>query len=236
MTMLSGFLCQSQLVVLAEFVLESRVDREKSSLVDVGSGSGDLLTYASALHFQSLTGLDAFIPNDILRSDGVAVKRGTLKEVTGEKDLIMFNHSFEHFENPLGTLREVHRILSPKGLCMIRVPVAGSQASEYYKSDWVQLDVPRHLTIPSERGLRECARAAGLELLKVWYDSGPFQFKGSNQNARRSVESVESESSRTELKEYGPKMFDIGYRIMAAKLNNRKAGDQAAFIFRTANH
>jgi hypothetical protein len=51
-------------------------------------------------------------------------------------------------------------------------------------SAWYQIDAPRHLVIPSQRGLRLVAQQLGLEMARVEYDSNETQFGCSEQYAQ----------------------------------------------------
>lgn len=231
-TRIGGLICQNQILTTTAFILESGLDPKKSKLLDVGSGTGEMLGYLSSLGFRELVGIDAFIPDDIVRGDGVKVFRRTLAEVNETYDLVMFNHSFEHFPDPVETLRQTRRIMSPGGLCMIRVPVAGSFSANKFVNNWVQLDAPRHLVVPSEEGVRKAVLLAGMKLEHVWYDSGPFQFIGSERVLSRTKLTNKDREQPRRLVSSGLGVSVTKLRLKAAHLNNIGAGDQAAFLVR----
>src|SRR5690606_9665958 len=99
-----------------------------------------------------------------------------------------------------------------------------SWAWEHYRTDWVQLDPPRHLVIHSLESARRAASAAGLELSEVEYDSGHFQFVGS-ELYRKDIPLLPAlyEAAPSEIRRY---------RRRAAALNAAGKGDQASFFFR----
>jgi SAM-dependent methyltransferase len=62
-----------------------------------------------------------------LRQDGVTCLEGYLPDVLGpvaegSVDAIICNNVIEHLDEPERTLRELHRITAPGGVCVINVP------------------------------------------------------------------------------------------------------------------
>jgi SAM-dependent methyltransferase len=190
-------------------------------VLDVGSGAGNLLLRLKSLGFANLLGIDPFNPKDIDYGRGLTIKKQRLDLVTGEFEVVVMNHSFEHMPNPLAALEQARMRLAPVGVLVIRTPVAGSWAMREYGADWVQLDAPRHLFVHSEQGLRCLAAAAGLTVDGVGYDSNAMQFWGSEQY-RRGIPFSEGQRlySRRELRELERR---------AQELNRESDGDQAWF-------
>jgi 2-polyprenyl-3-methyl-5-hydroxy-6-metoxy-1,4-benzoquinol methylase len=73
--------------------------------LDVGCGGGALLDRLARVGFNKLSGADPFIAADAETPLGVPLMKRYLSEVTGEFDLIMFNHSLEHVPDPVATLK-----------------------------------------------------------------------------------------------------------------------------------
>ena len=90
----------------------------------------------------------------------------------------MFHHSLEHVDDPEAALSLCRKRLEPQGRVLVRIPVP-HYAWRRYRDRWVQLDAPRHLHLMSERGFTQLVQRAGLVVAKVFYDSTPFQFWGS---------------------------------------------------------
>src|SRR6476661_4755519 len=150
-----------------------------SRILDYGCGRGDLLRTLRVFGFRNLTGADKFIRDDISFGDVRIYKRG-LEELEPPFDLLMLNHSFEHLPDPQNALSQIHRLLSPDGVALIRIPVV-SFAWQKYGVNWVQLDAPRHLFLYTERAFRDLVEGSGLTVERVTYDSEIFQFFGSEQ-------------------------------------------------------
>jgi len=197
----------------------------ESRILDVGCGSGELLYDLGALGYRHLTGVDPFIQRDLVHPTGATIRRGTIHELQGEYDLVMFHHSLEHIPDQHETMRSAARLLAEGGHCLVRIPVVGSAAWEEYGVDWVQLDAPRHLFVHSVESIRRLGEGAGLRLEAVEHDSTEFQFTGS-ELYRRDIPLRAADPSRfgrAELRRF---------RSRARELNAAGRGDQAAFYFR----
>ena len=73
-------------------------------------------------------------------------------------------------------MAEVSRLLAPTGVAVLRIPTASSFAWEKFRTDWVQLDAPRHFFIRSVESMEKLLELSELELYKVVYDSTAFEF------------------------------------------------------------
>ena len=196
-------------------------------ILDVGCGRGKLLDRLAVAGFSRLSGIDPFLPADHQTPHGVIVRRQPLEEADGAFDLIMFHHALEHVIDPVRLLAQAEARLAPDGSCLVRIPTPSSEAWQTYGADWVQLDAPRHLVLPSRAGLGIAARKAGLQIETIIDDSTEFQFVGSALYARD-----------IPLNGPGAGGSPIGRRQLAAfrrrarALNRAGRGDQIAVILR----
>ena len=203
-----------------------------ANILDVGCGRGLLLSALGELGFDNLLGIDPFLAADVEDENGVLLLKKTIHDVTGEFDLIMLHHAFEHISDPEETLRTVGKLLPPGGSCIIRIPTVSSYAWQHYKTNWVQLDAPRHFYIHSLESMKILADRAGLELESVVYDSSAFQFWGSEQYVA-DIPLMDSRSYSVSPKEslFTRKQISA-FEKRAMELNHAKLGDQAAFYVR----
>jgi SAM-dependent methyltransferase len=208
--------------------VQPRLARD-AAIVDVGSGSGELLTSLAHHGYTDLTGLDPFIERDTSGA-GVRTLRQTIERTAGAWDLIMFNHSLEHVVEPRATVAAaIARLRSPQSVLLIRPPIV-NDAWRDYGIDWVQLDAPRHTFVPTETGLRRLIADAGGTLESIVYDSGPFQFWGSEwYRAGRKLDDVWRSLPLTLLREF---TGELRYGHRARARNRAGTGDQAAFFVR----
>jgi SAM-dependent methyltransferase len=200
-----------------------------ASILDVGSGAGELLTALTRHGYRNVLGLDPFLERDIARSK-VRILKQTIESASGSWDLIMFNHSLEHVVEPRRTIEAAISLLrSPESLLLIRIPVI-NDAWRRYGIDWVQLDAPRHTFIPTEMGLRGMVEGFGASVERVVYDSSPFQFWASERyRAGRKLEDLWRSRLATLAQEIAG---ELRYGNRVREMNREGRGDQAAFFVR----
>lgn len=198
-----------------------------SRVLDVGCGGGLLVGRLASAGFRHVLGVDPFIQRDVHHRGRLVVKRGTLDDVSGPFDLIMFHHSLEHIDAQRATMQRVRDVLAPDGWCLIRIPTVSSDAWEEYQDRWVQLDAPRHLFLHSRQSLALLARQSGLRVVRVIDDSSAFQFEGSELYRQdRPLSDLHGwPFSRRQRRQFARK---------ARQLNANHRGDQAAFYLRSA--
>ena len=200
---------------------------ERARVLDVGCGSGKLLLRMRLGGFTHCTGMDAFVPHDIIYPNGVRVLKRDIRtadDTAGAFDLIMFHHSFEHVDDPHAVMRCAARLLAERGCLLIRIPVADSVAWELYRENWAHLDAPRHLYLHTRKSMELLAAAAGLAVADVEHDSTPSQFIASELYIR-DIPAVAPRNrkrifSRARVKEFAAR---------AALLNRQGRGDLAVF-------
>jgi SAM-dependent methyltransferase len=199
-------------------------------ILDVGCGGGALLDRLARVGFTNLSGADPFIEADGKTPLGVPLVKRYMNEVTGEFDLIMFNHSLEHVPDPVATLKAAHERLAAGGICLVRLPTTSSEAWTIYGADWCLIDAPRHTVIPSRQGMALAADTVGLRLEKTFDDSNSSQFFGS-EAYRRDIALPEINGLRDIFQNFGLKRM-WGWEKRAESLNRLGRGDQAGFVLR----
>lgn len=195
-------------------------------ILDVGCGAGRLLDRLARAGFRNVMGVDPFIEGDMHTAAGVSIRKAHLHEVHETFDVIMFNHSLEHVPDPVAVLKDAVMRLAPAGAILVRVPTPSSEAWRIYRTDWVQLDAPRHIVLPSREGASIMARQASLAVDDVIDDSGAFQFLGS-ERYRRDIPLHDGADRELFSGE------DIArFARRAVELNAHHRGDQAMFVMR----
>jgi SAM-dependent methyltransferase len=206
----------------AQYLAGLRVGRH-DRIADVGSGQGALLGRMARAGFKDLTGIDPFI-SESAAAGPIQFHKGTLEDLDADFDLIMFNHSLEHMADPRRELELARQRLRPAGALMVRLPVVGA-AWERYGPNWVGLDPPRHMFIPTVDGFQRMAGAAGLAVTRTFFDSKPLQFLGS-ERYRRDIPLIGSVPDEVRQRERGEMRM---WRRRSRKLNRARRGDTAGF-------
>jgi SAM-dependent methyltransferase len=203
-----------------------------SKILDVGAGAGHLVYHLAEAGFTRVAGLEPHIDADLTFPNGAVVHKSTLADFDDTWNLILSHHSFEHIPDPLDALREMHRLLEPQGVVLLRLPVAGTFAWHTYGTRWVQLDAPRHLTLHTELSITALSDSAGFNIENVVYDSTAFQFWGSELYLR-DIPLVEADTY-AKMHDMAPanKARMRAYTERAEELNKIQQGDQAAFYLR----
>ncbi len=197
-----------------------------SKILDIGCGRGRLLQELAWYGFKNLIGIDPFIQSDITYDIGVRIFKKELRDMSGQFDVVMLHHSFEHMPQPHSVMEAIASLLPSKGHLIMRVPTVSSYAWKHYQQDWVQLDAPRHLFLYSIQGIEKLAQEAGFTVKDIQYDSTEFQFWGSQQYAK-DIPLFDEQTFYLNPKKNIFSESDIqAFRIEAGRLNKLKQGDQ----------
>ncbi len=200
-----------------------------SRLLDVGCGNGQLLHRLANAGFRNLTGIDPFVACSREFSPRLKILKAELSSVSGQYDLVLLNHSFEHLSDPIGAARRLAELLAPDGIILLRIPVVDSVAWKLYGADWFQLDAPRHLYLHSSKSVAHLAAQAGLTVAAVNHDSDHHQFLIS-ERFRADIPTILEPRERHKLRAIAPTKRKIkAWCDMATALNSLGLGDQACF-------
>lgn len=85
----------------------------------------------------------------------------------GNFDAVVFQHSLEHVAEPLEDVRLAAERLRPGGLLLVSLPNFGSWQAQRFGSNWFHLDLPRHRSHFTARGIDLLLRRAGLNPLRT---------------------------------------------------------------------
>ena len=150
-----------------------------SRLLDVGCGGGQLLLKLRRDGFTRLRGIDPFLDKSVSYGPELMIDKRGIEQESGTYDVVMFHHSLEHMADPLRAMMQARARLAEGGHILVRVPIAGCFAWRKFGRHWYGLDAPRHLFIPSPRGMHLLAEKLGLKIKRSFFDSDPGQFLAS---------------------------------------------------------
>lgn len=207
---------------------------ENWNILDIGPNTCEWLFSLNDLGFKNLYGVGLFIDDADLNNDSVNIIKGTIYELKNlhQFNLIRSSYSLEHISDQYETLRKIHDLLAPDGLCVIAMPVKTETIWKKYGTNWVRIDAPRHLVIHSVTSFRILAKKAGFEITDVIFDSTAFQFWGSEQYTKDiPLKSANSYKVSPNNSMFSPKMIQH-YSREAERLNLESQGDQAIYILK----
>ena len=193
-------------------------------IADVGCGNGQLLYELHVSGFKDLHGFDPFLENESRLGAGLQLWKKELEQTDLYFDVLMMHHSFEHMADPELVFKTCFERLNPGGRLLVRCPVSDAAVWKEKQSLWVQLDAPRHMTIPSTQGFVAAAQRSGFEVQEIIFDSTSFQFWGTalyEQGEKLDSGKVMTYFSEKQLVEWEQK---------AIQYNQEGVGDQACFF------
>ena len=205
------------------------------SILDVGCGNGSLLTRLSKMGFTHLTGIDPFINSD---HDYGTIKifKKEIYELQQKFDVIMMHHSLEHMFNPLKALQKAWSLLNEGKYLLIRIPIMGNYGWHKYKGYWCGIDAPRHIFIPSEKGMRMLAERAGFMIEKTEYDSSDYVVWSSEQY----LKGIPLHDPRSRMINKKTNLFSPAeieqFKKEIKEANEKNYGDTAAFYLKKITH
>lgn len=145
-------------------LIERRLGR-RGRLLDVGCALGDFMVeaeragwLAEGVELSEFAGARA-------RARGLRVHVGELERsglAAGSYDVITLYDTIEHLEDPVGTLREIRRLLVPGGLLHLVTPNVGCLQARLLGRRWYHYKPGEHLYYFSPPTLRQAIEASGL--------------------------------------------------------------------------
>jgi 2-polyprenyl-3-methyl-5-hydroxy-6-metoxy-1,4-benzoquinol methylase len=116
-------------------------------VLDVGCGRANLLRSLRDSGCECHGTERSTFPTDS-KLTGINIFKGSVTEgeyKAGFFDAVSIWHVLEHLHNPFVMLEEIARITHKGGIIAVAVPNFSSLQSNWFKSDWFHLDLPRHL-------------------------------------------------------------------------------------------
>ncbi len=214
-------------------VLRTIPARRGDRILDVGCGSGHFLKIARKVFSVDAYGVEPYSYDAAYAARyNLNIFHGALDQAAFPDqffDAVTLNHVFEHMEDPRSTLREVRRIVKPGGRVVIGLPQSRCLLFWLFGRRWWQLDVPRHLFVPSVHNLSMLAEKTGFSITAVRYNSTPSSIMATLYYWRSDL----FRKHRT-FEEFEPSRLSfIALLPIAYLLNFLRIGDQVELVMTT---
>jgi SAM-dependent methyltransferase len=142
-----------------------------AAVLDAGAGRGRL-TAALGRHGYRAEGIDASP-----RAPGITST--SIEEHAAQGlDAVVLWHVLEHMPDPAATLERVRSWLGPGGVVLVGVPNLDSLQAQLAGPKWFHLDLPRHRTHFTARGVRELFARTRFEPLRAHHLVPEHNFHG----------------------------------------------------------
>ena len=142
-------------------------------VLDVGCGSGAFAAFLQRCGFL-VKGIDVnarAVENARRRGiDAACVSLEDARFPDETFDVVNMWHVLEHCDAPLGTMREVHRILKDDGIFVASVPLIDGLGGRLFGPRWSYLELPRHLNQFARATLNFALEKGGFRIEKVIED------------------------------------------------------------------
>jgi SAM-dependent methyltransferase len=147
-------------------------------LLDVGCATGDFLAHMAKYGWQ-VHGVEPSLAASrrARQMHDLDVRTGDLEQARfpdGYFDVVTLWDVLEHLHDPLGSLKEIHRILKSDGVLVIELPNTQSFDAMLFGTYWIGLDIPRHLYVFPPAPLEAMLEETGLQIVSRQCFSGGY--------------------------------------------------------------
>lgn len=168
----------------ANLLFKSINKKVQASILDIGCGNGQFLTYLYEKGIRNLYGIE--LPGNSAQR---AAQKPFIKLHVGDVYSVQFDekmfdaitlfHVFEHLSKPDETLSLIVQWLKDDGFLVVSFPNITSRQARWSKGHWLHLDPPRHLNFIEPNDFILKMQTLGFRLLKTKYmslEQNPFGY------------------------------------------------------------
>ncbi|MEM7174499.1 MAG: class I SAM-dependent methyltransferase [Chlamydiota bacterium] len=154
-------LSNSYRLLACKSLYPSFLDKSKK-ILDVGCGNGSFVSDLLSSGFNDVRGVDPNLADNSCNKK-LNLTRKSIFQISGVYDLVIFNHSFEHMDNLSSICKRVEELLSPGGICIVRIPNVDSLSFRLFRENWEGIHAPFHIVLPSRKAIKKLFLDANLE-------------------------------------------------------------------------
>ena len=174
-----------------EFIPEITSDSARA--VEVGCAGGKFLDALRTRGYKA-QGVE-LMPEPVAaaRQRGFEVYQGTLEQAAFPDATFEAAFAFmvlEHLQDPLGTLREFHRILKPNGWLEFSIPNTGSWEAWLFGRFWSDHELPRHLQHFTVNSIGKFLSKADFTEVRIIHQNGLWTVRQPGRRLQRMVSPI----------------------------------------------
>jgi 2-polyprenyl-3-methyl-5-hydroxy-6-metoxy-1,4-benzoquinol methylase len=139
----------------------------KGIILDIGAGTGEFLSVAKNDGWQTIGVEPSDKAKAIAKNKGVSFVEETSELENHSFDVISMWHVLEHVPDLDKQIKELKRLLKPKGTLIIAVPNFKSFDAKHYGKFWAAYDVPIHFWHFSKTAIKLIFEKEEMKLEKV---------------------------------------------------------------------
>jgi 2-polyprenyl-3-methyl-5-hydroxy-6-metoxy-1,4-benzoquinol methylase len=140
---------------------------QKGRILDIGAGTGEFLSVAKNDGWQTIGVEPSDRAKAIAKNKGVSFVEETSELENHSFDVISMWHVLEHVPDLDKQIKELKRLLKPKGTLIIAVPNFKSFDAKHYGKFWAAFDVPIHFWHFSKTAIKLLFEKEEMKLEKV---------------------------------------------------------------------
>lgn len=206
--------------------------KENSKILDVGCGNGQFLIRLYNEGFNNLTGVDAYYDNSKNHSDKINLYKKEIFDIHSDKfDFITLNHSLEHMIDHHKVFNKLFELLEDNSTVLVRTPIVGYGWNKF-KTNWIELDPPRHFIIHSKKSMEILASSTGFKITETLFDSTGLEILGSIQAQKNIPYRSEKSYIENSDKSIFSKKEIESYENEIKELNKSGESGRACFFIR----
>lgn len=139
----------------------------KGKILDIGAGTGEFLSVAQQNGWLTTGQEPSDKAKQIAMNKGVSFVDAIAQLEDRSFDVITMWHVLEHVPDLDHQIKELKRLLKPKGSLIIAVPNFKSFDAQHYGKFWAAYDVPIHFWHFSKTAIQKLFQKEQMELVKI---------------------------------------------------------------------
>lgn len=144
--------------------------RKTNKIIDIGCGNGDFLVEAVKRGWEAYGTEFSEHAVRVCKEKGLIVSQGVFNPEEfneGGFDVAVSFEVIEHINNPVEEIRKMKRVLRSGGLVYCTTPNFSSLSRRIYKSEWIMIEYPEHLSYYTSRSIKHLFSSNGFRNLKT---------------------------------------------------------------------